>query len=629
MRAKLILLHFRRFFFREVVLLKLALIVILTIGLIQTLNFERMLNSISMETLRFIESFGIIEIFLYSLATTTAVVLLIFDLRHLNLFSLTASPHGQKPTSPVEMRPDLSLFKQQTSSNEMKEGGSPTNPQTHPDMRWEIWLKRRLPVSIKCVLVRTRIDNTLAFDNESPNEFNSRSFHHFFDSIDQIVCKYGGLVYQFIGDEVIYLFDAKNIRQAYLRALCATRDIHDAAKKMNVETDVPLNFSISLKTSLFDSDVRFEKDSKNRIYLNGEPFAKTRQALSVIDPKNSSEILINETAIEELSDLIEYQHFIQTTFFSGKNLSVLNLYSMKMIRPIETFFNLPIKAHVGDITSYRSASDIIRVMEYLLENFTKADESFTLGILKEYASFRLGQVVPEIESLLSRLLDRILANYTDEHHQNSTQTRLLATAIATVQGLIQVHRYEGEIKRALEKCQTVNNPRVAANLMETLKYFGQHIDHSFDHHRTEAVALIILSDVISDNEEWSLRCGSRLKQLVRSKDNYRLASGLFALGQINLDRKFKDELTWKNNHHLAALIKEIPNYILHANEMVRRQARIACWKAGLLNILRKTVRDPQINPLHRQELVVFLKEKYLLADESVLGQLRGFFRAAS
>lgn len=583
------------------------------------------------------EDFAILELFLYGVAVFGVAAYFLNDFRRLARLLSSASSEGEGLRSTRTIKSGIlasGIQNFQSVISRLSETNRQFECQITPAIRHEFWSGHQLPYAANYLLVRTDVNGFTKMAVGEKEELLSQRRHEFFEAVDLVVERYDGLIFQYIGDEVIFYFDAGDLRLAYLRALCAIRDIHSFVDHLNEINYDESNFKFYLKTSLFDSKIRFEKDNKERVHLKGSSLMTTQRALEFVEEKDRHTILFEEKAKTIMGDLIQSEPLGGTNFDGMESIQDVHLFELRQLKPIADLLQNVSVDDVKVLSCYRSDTDITLVLDTVLNKINNSrsiikDEAFIIAVLKKYSELHLQRAVPSIESTLAKVITTLwlLANNTQdrtpsqfEQKQSEAFLRVLATAIVAVQGLILPNRFEGDIRVALEKCREARNPRVAANLMETFKHFGQNLKPSIDHHRTEAVGLIVLSDQISGNDEWIYRCGLRLKKLLESTNGLRVASGLFALGQINLDRKRKSEVAWSSNTYLEELVKQIPYFTLNASEYVRRQARIAAWKAGLVYELRDIVEDRRLNPSYRQELALFLKEKNHI-DQKILDEL--------
>ena len=70
----------------------------------------------------------------------------------------------------------------------------------------------------------------------------------------------------------------------------------------------------------------------------------------------------------------------------------------------------------------------------------------------------------------------------------------------------------------------------------------------------------------------------RLRKMMRSREALRVSSALYALGEVAVHHKKRDSVYFSTRTDFQNLLQEIPRYVFHEDERVRRQALVAARK---------------------------------------------------
>lgn len=99
--------------------------------------------------------------------------------------------------------------------------------QVLPSLRREIFSGRNPPYEFECVLIRTDINGFSEMFLSEKKEQLMREVLRVFRKFSLIASRYGGLIHEFIGDEVIVYFKERDHENAVASALALLRDFHE------------------------------------------------------------------------------------------------------------------------------------------------------------------------------------------------------------------------------------------------------------------------------------------------------------------------------------------------------------------------------------------------------------------
>jgi len=344
-----------------------------------------------------------------------------------------------------------------------------------PALKSELHSGRKPPYSFTCTLARTDInDFSTILSKFSPNEF-MELINDFFVETTKIVSKYGGWIYEFIGDEVIYYFKEEDSINSSIMAMMAIEEINSAASKCNAIAIKNHGYNFFVKSSLSFGQLQFGKQV-NSFSLAGRPFIETVRILSHVSEKNCNSIFYPENI----------KHSIAGVFSSNKEAEVelkglpgkTQLFSThSKISAAESLANYKYK----NLIYYRSPQDAVDILVFLNQNkgkLKKADFLFLVGFFKNY------EWPDTPENLKESYLGLI---------KGTNNSFFLSALISCAPNIIHIDNFDQATEELFSSFLANKDSRVVANTLDMFCHFNPSIVYTDIHKdsRVQANALII------------------------------------------------------------------------------------------------------------------------------------------
>ncbi|MEK7358052.1 MAG: adenylate/guanylate cyclase domain-containing protein, partial [Bdellovibrionota bacterium] len=259
--------------------------------------------------------------------------------------------------------------------------------QVLPALRKELQSGRQPPYEFDCTLVRTDINNfTSVFSSDKRSHFMA-AINEFFVGVTQIVSRYNGSVYEFIGDEVLFYFKDSEHENSAAIAVSALRDINRLAAELSERTEHEAGYRFRVKSSVAWGTLRFGP-LVDGFALAGPTLIETVRMLSHIHEKSENEILLDQTLVEKVTDIARTQAH-QVVMLKG-------LAGSRHLHRLEAF--IPVTLHLRQATPealdkteyYRRDDDIVEILNFVelaLGNSTDGVLNKVLGKFKSYRVF--------------------------------------------------------------------------------------------------------------------------------------------------------------------------------------------------------------------------------------------------
>lgn len=467
--------------------------------------------------------------------------------------------------------------------------------QVQPAMK-KLMNTRNPPYEFLGHMVRTDINNYTELVKGPHSEAFKKRMDQFFVEVGELVNRYGGLVCDFVGDEIIYFFEDEPEGSTFQKALDAAREVNEIAERINSETQV-LGFSFFIKSGIASEQMRFGRHLTG-YNLSGDPFITTVRLLEYAKNKSVNEILIADDRILELRD---DQIIDSLGMLPLKGLALPRLVSKfirsnsieEQLRQLEEAVESGRFIHPKDVIVYRSDRAIVTIANFMATRFYGDKTHVQLLVIRIMRKMVCFAPNPSVTKAMNTWLDGV---YSRTHQGKETDTNSWAVASALVTLYPCIVPREGLNDESLQLLHLLlksPNERVRSNAFEAFGRYGiapEGIDLKAaiksKNNREAANALILfgvqnydqfihreLERMISGRGQW-------WEFFMKQRITDRSASGLYALGEICRTMAESDPVAYHTSYQLQKLVKWAERLSEHSNLMVAKQARIALLKSN-------------------------------------------------
>jgi class 3 adenylate cyclase len=473
----------------------------------------------------------------------------------------------------------LGGFENQVS--ELGQSNKKLSAQVLPSLKKEIQSGRPTPYTFGCTLVRVDINNfSSIFASHNVEEFIAY-IDDFFSSASHVVARYGGLVHEFVGDEIIFYFkdeDTKNTSAAV--AISAVRDILELSDRLNKKTSAISGYPFHVKASLAHGPIRFGK-LVNGFSIAGGVLIETVRILSVISEKNENVVLFDASLVEAVKDLVEVKGYgdFQLKGMPGSR----NLTRYVSHKPLGDALRDIGRSSHPTIGFYRSDSDLLTIIRWCQaaveqKNYFQAQQA--INFLREV---QVTTCASEAREFLTHWLGEICGHLQlTITNPKVEELRIFASLIKLIENLTPEVEFGPDIEAMLNRCLQVKDRRVIANSLDVLTKFksqgdSESTDVVFDRSDNRVAANALLHSAIVQIRPALVR---DIKKMLESKDLSQVASAIWAIGEISQFYMKNDQVYLASQLEFSNLQKATAKFSKHSNAMVKRQSLIAISKFG-------------------------------------------------
>lgn len=431
-----------------------------------------------------------------------------------------------------------------------------------PAIKEEINSGKEAPYLIPCTLVRVDINGyTQMFLQKDPTKLFS-ILSEYFRKSREIIERYDGLIYQYVGDEIIFFFKSARAEESCRKGLSAVRSLFEMSQ--NIATaEVP--DGIKLKASIVPGHLHFVKLDQGHSF-SGMPLIESVRMLGQVTEKAESRLIVPAETLEMISDLC-HANQSKTTIFKGFEEESHLLEISEFIKIQHSLKTRPPEI-IGDI--YRGDEDIIAILMRLSQLISSQDTSAFIDLAKSFFRYRISEVSEGVLATYTHLFNTCFRQ--NLLHQN--ESRVLATTVTLSRYIIPMHQMTDEISTSLDRCEQAKDPRVIANTMEAKSHFNLPLKRT---PKTEGALSHRLSATVVLAEGKSgltANVTQKIHWFLNSPDPMHIASGLFLVAYLYEYHHKKDAIYVRTNPRFLELIKQIPTFVNHENPIVRKRAQI-------------------------------------------------------
>lgn len=488
----------------------------------------------------------------------------------------------------------------ETKTRELEQEKDLYSWQVLPSLRTELQSGRKPPYDFACTLVRTDINNFSKIYNENPVEEFAATINEFFTDVSHVVARYGGMIHEFVGDEVIYYFKDEDVGHSVATALAAVRDVNDVAARYHATTLKERGYPFTVKSSLAQGRLRFGR-FVNGYGLAGPVLIETVRILSHVHEKDGNVVVFDQRHCAAIAGVAKSESYANVRLKGFNDERQLVIY--RGHDPVEIYLRRADARAMETLNYYRGDQDLLKILTWAKESVDLAGVSRAIGFL------RLVKVTKGAVEVQRALVDWIAMLVADvEHHAESSATlRVLSAALKLFENLVPRGELQGWSENVIKRATELKDRRVVANALDVLTWFSAGSEESISEkltlHEDNRVAANAL--VHEGMRSLSAFVVKRLYKMLQSKQTGRVASGLYALGEIANHHHRRDPVYLSAQFDFMRLIYTLPEFACRDDAMIRRQALIAARKSGQVEVIeqiRQSIQDQPGSPLLAEEI---------------------------
>lgn len=404
---------------------------------------------------------------------------------------------------------------------------------------------RKAPYSFQTSLIRVDLNGFTQIFLDKKDEYVTEMMHNYFVRAREVIERYNGLIYQYVGDEIVFHIKQDKVNSQAM-ALACLRNIFEVAQEIEDNLPEGADHYFKVKGCFVLGKIRFVPQDSG-FSLSGLPLIESARLLSVVeDKKKSSVTFYSDIApqVESLCHISETKEAVLKGFSDKASLSKATEFAS-----VKEVFA---QGRLADVTYFRGDSDLIQIYEYLYQVLAVGEEDVFFKIFAELKHFKVRQTTSEQVAAFVKL-------FKEAHKWNEAghvSDKVLASVISLSSNLVPIAQVENSLLEILTQCLEHKDPRTQANAIIVLGDLAQDITFLrkyiyMKHNRVAADALLV-----SGKKQFDKELAEKLEEFLESKNPLFKASGQFVVKHLADHYKNTDPVFFETNPHLKTLLKK-------------------------------------------------------------------------
>lgn len=489
--------------------------------------------------------------------------------------------------------------------DDLQEQNRKLGRQVLPSLQKELHSGRKPPYDFHCTMVRTDINQFSVIYNTHNVTLLMSTINDFFDEVSKIVARYGGLVHEFVGDEVISYFKDDDHVNSFAIAIAAVRDINEAATRFNEKTVAERGYPFTVKSSLAHGKVRFGP-LVNGFTVAGSVLIETVRILSCIHDKDENVVYFDGVNRARLTDAIASLEVSRVTLKGYKHEIALHRYDGH--RPLSDILDSLDESNVDSLLQYRSDEHLATILLDLRAHVRSRSIGLSLRAISGLRAAYVGHARVDFAQIVCDWIAELKAQYDQELFEGVD--KILASVVKLLATLVPKEQVTSAHREQIRELLSCGDRRVVANTVEVLTHWSVDIDRrALKRNHGDDLRIKANAVVLEGNVELTSDVVKKLKALVKSKVPTEIASGLYALGELASLHHRRDPAYYAAQTDFVELVQSLDVYAQHITTSVRRQALIAARKADDATVIERIRRHVETSDsdLMKEEFLRYLE----------------------
>jgi adenylate cyclase len=411
-----------------------------------------------------------------------------------------------------------------------------------PAILFEIKNKTQVPSTFESTMVRIDLNGYTQLYLEKKEAYVTEILNKYFVAARELIERYNGLVYQYVGDEIVFHFKGPRDLAEPLAVACV-RSLFELGEEVERTLPPEAGHYFKLKASMASGNILFVKLDTG-FGLSGLPLIESARLLSQIDDKTKNSLAVYESSqpyISNLCTLSEPKVGYMKGFSEAAQICIVT----EFVRQEEVFAH----GKIENCTFFRSDVDLMLLLQHLGKLVAEQNDKAFFKIFADLKHLKANIICPPLEKAFTEFLEKTYR----QSHDKSVDPRILSAAVSVATNLIPQGSGSDKLTEILKLYLEFADPRVQANALTVLGEAPSNVHFlrkfiNSDHNRLSADALVVAGKQVVDND-----LVKRVQKLLRSSDKVYQASGRYVAMKLVEHYKEHDAVYYNTNPHLKKL----------------------------------------------------------------------------
>lgn len=351
-----------------------------------------------------------------------------------------------------------------------------------PALRHELTSHRNPPYNFVATVCRVDLNGYTQMFFKNDASYLNQILNSYFARAREVIDRYDGLIYQFVGDEIVFEFKDEMAFPANSQALAIAciRDLFHEAELIEKSLPANANHYFKLKGSLAHGTMNFVALDQGHA-LSGLPLIESVRLLSLIDEKDHQLLSFFGESLKATHGLAQISRSQRNQLKGFKEES-----QICFVRDFNTLAQI-LENRSWELLTYFRSDECLLTLIHKLGDMTHQHETSDLTELfagiKHHKTFH-----PSISVIKS--CGETLESFISGETEGRISPKSLASFVGFVGRIVPQNQVQGNLRKQLERLLDHSNYRVQSNAMVAM---GAH----------QVPLNMLLSKMISENNRVS------------------------------------------------------------------------------------------------------------------------------
>ncbi len=487
-----------------------------------------------------------------------------FGLQDILRFTKSLQSIRPKPMNPSEARSVegqiiLSTAQEQAHQHlRLATSNQALSQSLSPAIRHELEIGSKPPRTYMAAVARVDINGYTQMFLERKSELVTEILNKYFEKANDVITRYRGFVYQYVGDEIVFHFKQDETTKGLSiesLALSAVRGLFEAADEMKSELETK-GVPFGVKGSIATGPLQFIKLDQGFAFA-GVPLISSVRMLGKIEERehNTVAMFVKDFSKAESVAVAHKRH--QTTFKGFQE--------NQEITEIQNFFpiNQSLNEFDKESLAYRRTDrDLTSIFEHIRKGGGHLNPENTRFLLNHVRGIPIHLTNEAVKASFLALLE-------DALHWPKEGNMILGALVSLAPSLFRGPQDKTQILSVLRQCLSFNDTRVQANAILAMDELSSGAIGFRDYFTADSNRVAADAMLAEGRKEYTPEVHLSLKKLLRSQSDYHAASAVFVFAYLFDHHRRTNPVYFAANRLLA----EIPGLIESAS--ARPSERVA------------------------------------------------------
>lgn len=398
------------------------------------------------------------------------------------------------------------------------------------------------PYLFQTTMIRVDLNGYTQIFLEKKDEYVTDIMNTYFIRSREVIERYNGLIYQYVGDEIVFHIKENGVDSQAL-SLAVLRSIFEIADEIEKSLAVDADHYFKVKGSFVLGKIRFVNQDTG-FSLSGLPLIESARLLSQVDDKSANSVTFYAEASSSVEKLCTVDQTKETLLKGFAKPSVLC--RAKVFTSVDEVLK---KKDLALLTYFRGDTDLMSIYAFLKEKLQAGSDNEFFDVYKTLVSYKVKQTSAEQAQAYIDLLKTTIGL----NKSGKMNDKVMASMISIASHVVPAVLVEADLVEVLESCLDHQDARVSANAIIVLGDLAQ--DIAFlrrfmysKNNRVSADAILVTGKRNFDSE-----LAQKLEEFLESKNPLFKASGAWVLRQLADYYKATDLVFYNTNPDLKRL----------------------------------------------------------------------------